>query len=115
MVEKQNEFASRVAKLILWATYKGYQVSFGEAFRPEWVAEEYKKKGMGIARSLHTDRLAVDLNFFHKNMLLLTVADLLPIGEFWESLSTPELPSYWGGRFESPDAGHFSVSTDTRK
>ncbi len=39
MVDKQNIFTGMVAKLIIFAQAKGYQLTFGEAFRTEGKAK----------------------------------------------------------------------------
>jgi len=53
-----------VAKLIDWAYAQGYQLTAGELYRPSEQAALNAAKGSGIAHSLHTQRLAVDLQLF---------------------------------------------------
>lgn len=93
-----------VAGLIQFAYQQGYSLSFGEAYRPPEVAERYALEGRGISNSLHTSRLAIDLNLFQKGKYLTKSEDYLPLGEYWESIG-----GSWGGRFSKPDGNHFSL------
>lgn len=111
----QNEFVRSLVRLLTWLDVNGYMVSLGEAFRPAETAALYAQQGKGIVHSLHTDRLAIDLNLFRNEALLISVDDYSPAGEFWESLSVPELEHCWGGRFHRPDADHFSIGYEGRK
>ena len=54
--------------------------------------------GAGIAKSLHTERLAVDYNFFTKEEKLMTGTEavLKVLGAYWESL---DKKNRWGGNF----------------
>lgn len=103
--EKQQLFTILIAQLILWADGKGYRLTFGEAYRTPEQAAINAKKGSGISNSLHTKRLAVDLNLFINGQYQTDSAAYLPLGEYWESLG-----GSWGGRFKSrPDGNHFSL------
>ncbi|WP_279050100.1 M15 family metallopeptidase [Cedecea davisae] len=103
--EKQQLFAVNIAQLILWANERGLRVTFGEAYRTQEQAAINAKKGSGISNSLHTQRLAVDLNLFVNGQYKTKTEDYLPLGEYWESLG-----GAWGGRFKSnPDGNHFSL------
>ncbi|HBX8313279.1 M15 family metallopeptidase [Klebsiella pneumoniae] len=103
--EKQQLFTRLIAQLILWADEKGYRLTFGEAYRTPEQAALNAKKGSGISNSLHTKRLAVDLNLFINGQYQTDSAAYLPLGEYWESLG-----GSWGGRFKSrPDGNHFSL------
>ncbi|MDE2097845.1 MAG: M15 family metallopeptidase [Patescibacteria group bacterium] len=108
--ELQRKFAGMVGKLIDFAYAQGYELTFGEAYRTPEQAQLNAKAGTGIANSLHCIRLAVDLNLFKDGAFLAKVSDYLPLGEFWESLG-----GAWGGRFERPDADHFSLAYGGRK
>lgn len=108
LLEKQNRFAGMVARLIQHAQEMGYQVSFGEAHRPRELTELYARQGKGILRSLHTLRLAIDLNLFQNGVYLDKTEDHRPLGEWWESIG-----GTWGGRFN--DGNHYSLSHDGRK
>lgn len=102
--EKQQLFAQLVAQLITWAGDHGYRLTFGEAYRTPEQAALNAKTGKGIGNSLHTQRLAVDLNLFINGQYKTDTAQYLPLGEYWESLG-----GAWGGRFSKPDGNHFSL------
>lgn len=112
LVKKQTQFAFMVAMLILFVYWRGYGISMGEAWRTREQAEKYAKEGKGIANSLHTLRLAVDLNLFHPETgaYLTDAADYEFAGRFWKSLG-----GAWGGDFASRDANHFSLAYEGRK
>jgi len=93
--EKQSRFARLVADLLDFIYASGYEVTFGDA----WAHDGHKKE------SFHYKRLAIDLNLFKDGKLLQDTADHAPFGEYWESLD-PQCT--WGGRFKSPDGGHYS-------
>lgn len=107
--EKQAAFARLIFRLTDWAFRNGYEVTLGEAFRDSRLARMYAKLGIGISSSLHTIRLAIDLQVFKDGKWLTDSKDYSPIGEYWESLSTPGLICCWGGRFSKPDGNHFSI------
>ena len=68
--QKQSIFAERIATLILLAKSKGYEVTFGDAYRDPRVHGEFgEKKGYSHSRSTHKVRLAVDLNLFKDGQL----------------------------------------------
>jgi hypothetical protein len=103
--EKQQLFTKLIAQLILWADEKGMRVTFGEAYRTPEQAAINAKKGSGISNSLHTKRLAVDLNLFINGKYQTDSAAYVELGKFWESLG-----GSWGGRFKTnPDGNHFSL------
>ena len=91
-----------LAKLITWTEENGYELSLGEAYRPPELAELYAKQGKGIKNSLHTQRLAIDLNLFRDGKYLSSTSDHEPLGVYWESLG-----GSWGGRFN--DGNHYSL------
>lgn len=102
--EKQQLFTKLIAQLILWADEKGYRLTFGEAYRTPEQAALNAKSGKGIANSLHTQRLAVDLNLFKDGIYQTDSAAYKELGLYWESLG-----GAWGGRFTRPDGNHFSL------
>jgi hypothetical protein len=111
--QKQSIFALRVARLILKANEMGYEVTFAEAYRsPEEAARQAKAK-KGIAQSLHTQRLAIDLNLFKDGVYLSSSESHRPLGEWWERQSTEGADCCWGGRFH--DGNHYSIAHDGRK
>lgn len=107
---KQSEFAGLVAELIQKAQCMGYQVTLGEAWRSEdqakFEAKKNAEKGIGISNSLHTLRLAVDLNLFKGGKFLSKTSDYEPLGKWWESRCPL---CRWGGRFSREDGNHFSM------
>lgn len=102
--EKQQLFTKLIAQLILWADEKGLRLTFGEAYRTPEQAALNAKSGKGIANSLHTQRLAVDLNLFKNGIYQTDSAAYKELGLYWESLG-----GAWGGRFSRPDGNHFSL------
>lgn len=113
LLGKQNLFATLTARLILRAQEMGYQVSLGEAWRSSEVAAFQTRinaeKGIGIAASLHTKRLALDLNLFHNGKYLAASNDYTALGKWWEAQSTGQIQCRWGGRFRRADGNHFSI------
>lgn len=111
----QSVFTMRVARLILHANEMGFETTFGEAYRsPEEAARlAQQAKGRAIRRSLHTDRLAIDLNLFKDGIWLTKTEDFTPLGTWWEAQSDDIATCAWGGRFE--DANHFSLAFQGRK
>ena len=108
--EKQSRFADLVAMLILQAGERGYEVTLGEAWRSAEQASFQTRinaeLGIGIAASLHTQRLAIDLNLFRDGKYLTHIDDYLPLGSWWEKQCRE---CRWGGRFKRRDAVHFSM------
>ena len=90
--EKQSKFVRMVALLIQYATEKGYELTFGDAYA----------HGGHMLNSLHYKRLAIDLNLFKDEKYLTTTEDHRELGEFWESIG-----GAWGGRFR--DGNHYSL------
>jgi hypothetical protein len=103
--EKQSLFAILVAQLIQYMTGLGYEATLGEAWRSPEEAARLAKLGKGSARSLHCQKLAIDINLFKDGKYLSKTEDHLHFGEWWErqhALCT------WGGRFE--DGNHYSIT-----
>jgi hypothetical protein len=105
--EKQRRFVRLVGKLIEYAYAQGYELSFGDAFRSLAQASANANSGAGISNSLHTQRLAIDLNLFIDGIYQATSKAHEPLGVYWESLG-PDCT--WGGRFSKPDGNHYSIS-----
>lgn len=112
LLQKQVLFTMLIAHFIEKISASGYAVTFGEAWRSDETAKLNEAEGKGISNSLHRLRLAMDLNLFKNGVLLTSVEDYRPLGEFWESCSDPkgDYVCCWGGRFSKPDADHFSIS-----
>lgn len=113
LLEKQFVFSTRVARLIHELEELGFGVTLGEAYRTPEQARRYASEGKGISDSLHTDRLAIDLNLFRDRSFLTRTEDYKLAGEIWESYSTPDFTFCWGGHFG--DGNHFSISHGGRK
>lgn len=119
--QKQRVFTQLVAGLIQEVARRGWGVTFGEAWRSPEEAARQAKAGGGIARSLHTQRLAIDLNLFINEVYQDDSAAYLPLGEWWEAQSTAAYTCAWGGRFHDaqgrpkPDGNHFSIAHEGRR
>jgi hypothetical protein len=108
--QKQSLFATLVATLIQQAVALGYEVTLGEAYRSPEEAARLAKVGTGIANSLHTLKLAIDLNLFRDGIYLSSTEAHRPLGEWWEQQHDL---CRWGGRFG--DGNHYSVTHGGRK
>jgi hypothetical protein len=109
--EMQRKFAKMIGQLIAWAYANKFELTFGEAYRTPEQAALNAKSGAGIAHSLHTDRLAVDLNLFTPiGVYHGDTAAYEPLGVYWESIG-----GAWGGRFTKADGNHFSLAFGGRK
>lgn len=104
--EKQRLFARLVASLILRAYSDGYELSFGEAWRPPGQAVKNAAEGIGIVNSLHGKRLAIDINLFRGGHFLSMSEDHQFLGDFWKGLDPL---CRWGGDFSKPDGNHYSI------
>jgi len=109
LLEKQQVFASLLPRLINKARELGYEVTIGEAYRPQAMADLDAKEGKGIKCSLHGERLAIDLNLFKDGEYLTDTRAYQALGMYWESLSHSEYETRWGGFFAKPDGDHFSI------
>lgn len=106
LFQQQRLFPPLVAKLIIWAYANGYEVTFAEAYRTPEQAALNAQKGSGILWTLHTQRLAIDLNLFKDGIYLAKTADYKPLGDYWKTLHPL---ACWGGDFTKPDGDHFSL------
>jgi hypothetical protein len=102
--QKQSAFVGFVALLILRAHQLGYELTFGETYRSPEEAIRLAKLGIGIKNSVHTLKLAVDLNLFKDGKYLSSTESHRLLGEYWESLHPL---CRWGGRFG--DGNHYSL------
>lgn len=110
--EKQSIFAKCLAELILYAYSKGYELTFGDAYRDKRIHGEFgEKKSYSAAYSVHKVRLACDFNLFINGKLIDTSHDAWEdLGTFWKSLY---VDACWGGDFKGKSNGdynHFSFS-----
>jgi hypothetical protein len=101
LVNKQQEFAVAIAKLVLYATEIGLPVTFGDAYRdPRLHGEMGIKKGYGMASSCHKLRLAVDLNII-KDGKIADVSEYKKLQKYWHD-------NLGGSELIEEDANHFS-------
>ena len=103
----QQLFALSVSQLIRFAEANGYGVTFGEAWRSTATARLDAEQGIGIANSLHIQRLAIDLNLFKQGEYTSDIADYKVLGDYWKTLH-PD--ARWGGDFSHPDPDHYSFT-----
>lgn len=79
----------------------GYEWTYGDAFRDPDCP-------YGSRRSLHSERLAIDINLYREGIWLDKTEDHTPLAEFWEGLG-----GSWGGRFG--DGNHYSLEHGGRR
>ena len=104
--DRQRRFTELVGRFILWCYDSGYELTFGECYRTPEQAALNVASGKGIANSLHTKRLAIDLNLFVNGEYQTQTEAYKPLGDYWKTLD-PE--TRWGGDFSKPDGNHFSL------
>lgn len=105
--EKQRRFTELVGRLIQWCYDNGFELTFGEAYRTPEQAALNAQKGTGIAKSLHIQRLAIDLNLFVNGQYIIDPAAYTSLGTYWKTLDPL---CRWGGDFTKiKDAVHFSM------
>lgn len=96
--QKQSLFMRKLALLILHAEHLGYELTMGRGY----ASAAANKADGGHPKSLHMERLAIDLNLFKDGRLLTSTESHRPLGEYWESIG-----GTWGGRFG--DGNHYSL------
>ena len=112
---KQIIFTAMIGSLLkqIEALCLGYEVTFGEVYRPEVTQRHYVNTGKSkTMSSKHRQRLAIDLNLFINGVYCTNSEKYRPLGVIWEGLG-----GRWGGRFGIHksdydtavgwDAGHF--------
>ena len=105
--EQQRLFTRLVGEFITWCyTQPGYELTFGETWRPPEMAKINAAKGVGIKNSLHIERLAIDLLLWLNGVLQEDSAVYKTMGDKWKTMH--EL-CRWGGDFKRPDGDHFSM------
>jgi len=114
-LQLQILFSQEAALLVQHAQDLGYGVTLGEAWRSPEQAQWNAKHGLGVAHSLHTEKLAIDLNLFHRdensiNWIFIT-DDMghKELGAWWKGRGTNHC---WGGDFTTRDWNHYSISPD---
>ena len=109
--QKQRIYTRLVGKLIAKAYSLGYELSFGEAWRPPVAVRHYASIGKGSLSSVHPDRLGIDLNLFRDGKYLRSTEAHRELGEWWEKQHPL---CRWGGRFERKDGNHYSMAHGSR-
>lgn len=129
--QKQSRFARQLPRLLDYVHSLGYEATLGECYRsdeqaeinalgkhgreviaslvgrtyPLLAAKLRNNTGDGIRNSLHTKRLAIDLQLFDQSgAWLKDEYAYRMVGEYWESLAPDHR---WGGRFG--DTPHYSI------
>ena len=101
-------------KYVFESTQGAMAFTDGESHRPEITAKAYARMGIGIAASLHTQRLARDKMLILNGKYSPNATDYQYAGEVWEAIGPAfGVQTAWGGRFN--DANHFSCSWGGRK
>ncbi len=101
LVLHQQSFARMVARLIDKAVELGYEVTLGDAYRDP-------RCPYGSTRSLHHQRLAIDINLFRNGKYLTRTEDYEPLGSWWERQG-----GVWGGRWQ--DGNHFQYGGQRKR
>jgi hypothetical protein len=111
LVVAQSKFLQDTAKLFQYAASLGFTLTYGETYRsPEQQAIYVRTGRSRTYRSLHIQRLAIDLNIFKGGVLCANKATLAPLGAYWESLDP--LNSWGGNGSRFVDLPHFSRGID---
>jgi len=95
LVDKQDKFAGMVSLLVEYMRFKGYQVTYGDAYRDDRVT-------YGHPRSTHRSRLAVDLNLFKDGVYLADGDDHNHFHDLWDLIG--------GAERIDKDLNHYSLS-----
>jgi len=119
---KQSIFLYNVSKLIVWAFDNGYELTGGELYRTAEQQQLYIKSGKSKkSRSLHQDRLAIDLNLFKDTNndgvkdYCSNTSDYAALGAYWVTLHPN---NRWGGDWDKDgqhtdekwsDGNHFEM------
>ena len=94
--EKQVLFTKTLARLLQYAARKNIDVILAEVFRPPEMAKIYAERGTGIAKSVHTKKLAADMYIYKNGTVSWDKEDYRQLGEHWKTLHDF---CRWGGDF----------------
>jgi hypothetical protein len=95
LVLEQWAFLKDVAKLIDYIASKTYIATAGEIWRTEYQQKHNVATGVSkTMNSNHLRRLAIDLNFFDKNLKVIETPQ--DVGDYWETLNPKNM---WGGNY----------------
>lgn len=105
----QTQFAKELACLIEFAhSLPGYELTMGECWRPEEMQALYLADGRSkVRRSLHQDRLAVDINVFINGVWRTDREAFKPLANYWKSLDPEKNVSGYDWNW---DYNHFQKS-----
>ncbi len=105
--QRQALFAQKLGEFLTWLFANGFEVTLGGA---------YDKEGEGGHKpnSVHSDRMAIDLNIYLAGLWMDGNGDWQAphwqkIGAQWKSNGDI---FKWGGDFKIKDFNHFSVTPD---
>lgn len=114
--QKQSIFAFHVARLLLHMNTNSYEFTLGEVYRSPQEAKrlyDLYKAGKGpraTLNSLHTKKLAIDINLFKNGQYLESTESHKVFGKWWEN----QHPNCnWGGRYG--DGNHYEFLEQPRK
>jgi hypothetical protein len=109
----QEMFVELSVALMEFTLDQGYQLRYGETYRPQEMQDLYYKRGSTKTKnSQHTKKLAVDLLLFKDGVYLTDAAAYAFMAEYWESLSPY---CYAGIRITTlVDANHFELRQTPR-
>lgn len=99
-LKDQKLFTQLVAMYIRALYTRGYEVTFGDAYRDP-------RCPYGSARTMHRRRLALDLNLFKDGEYIRDVEGWREAGELWETMHER---AEWGGRWSNGDANHIQLT-----
>lgn len=100
-------FTRHVARLIQRAEQMGLEVAGGELVRDPRIAALNAEAGKGIANSVHTLGLAIDLHLYRDGKYCTATADHADLGAWWKQ----QHPLFrWGGDFRRADGNHYSMT-----
>jgi hypothetical protein len=114
-LQLQILFSQEAVLLVQHAQSLGYGVTLGEAWRSPQQAQWDAQHGTGVSHSLHTEKLAIDLNLFKRaddTSLWTYITDdegHKDLGVWWKARGANH---YWGGDFTTKDFNHYSISPD---
>jgi len=102
--EQQRLFGKLVGELLHHIYDQKLEVTLDWMYRPPEVAAYYASIGVGIRSSLHTLKLALDINLFKDGVWLRDTESHKPIGEWWKQQHPL---CRWGGDWG--DGNHYSL------
>lgn len=109
--ETQAAFLYAIARLIVWANDRGYEMTLAEGYVGDTDAADGDYDGPHKRDGLHYQRLALDLNLFVRGQYIRNSDSPAwqEIGHQWLKIDSL---ARWGGTFSKPDANHFSFAFD---